>query len=188
MSKRLFIPMLAALALLAPAVSGAKDKPRSEKGKTPWIHIEVLEHGQDGSKVKVNLPLTLARNVIDMAPDDVISHGHIRIEDSNFTVSDLRALWKGLKEAGDAEFVTVQDEDGQTVRVYREKDRVFAVVEGGHDGTVHVEVPVSLVDALLSGQDEELDMEAALAELEQMGPGEIVRVEDGEDLVRIWIE
>ena len=39
------------------------------------------------------------------------------------------------------------------------------------------------------GDDEdELDMEAALAELQKMDRGEIVRVEDGNDTVRIWID
>lgn len=187
LSKRLLIPILAGLALLAPAVSGAKDKPRSDS-KTPWIHVEVTEHGQDGAKVKVNLPLTLARTALNMVSNEDISGGHIRIEDNDISVADMRQLWNELKKAGDAEFVTAEEEDGQTVRVYRKGDRVFAEVQGGDEGTAHVEIPVALVDALLSGNGDELDLESALAELERIGPGEIVRVEDGEDLVRIWIE
>ena len=52
---------------------------------------------------------------------------------------------------------------------------------------VRVEVPVSLVDAFLSGEGEEGNMEAAVAEL-QKRRGDIVRVKDDDSNVRIWID
>jgi hypothetical protein len=48
-------------------------------------------------------------------------------------------------------------------------------------------VPVSLVDAFLSGEGEEGNMEAAVAEL-QKRRGDIVRVKDDDSSVRIWID
>jgi hypothetical protein len=173
---------LLALAILIPATGGARDR-----DATPWIHVEVLEDGGNGAKVKVNLPLSLAKMAMDMAPEEILSQTHVRIEDEDWTVADIRKLWSELKNAGEAEYVTMEDGD-ETVRVFRKGDRLFVHVDGDAGETVRVEVPVSLVDALLSGPEDELDLAAALDELQKMDSGEIVRVEDGGDLVRVWID
>jgi hypothetical protein len=102
-------------------------------------------------------------------------------------VADFRGLWKELKATGDAELVSVEEE-GQSVHVGRRGDVVEIRVEKPR-GTeqVQVQVPVSLVDALLSGEDEELNLKAAIAEL-QKRRGDIVRVNDEDSTVRIWID
>ena len=53
--------------------------------------------------------------------------------------------------------------------------------------TVRIEVPVSLVDALLSGEGEEANVEAAIGELKKRR-GDIVRVQDDDSHVRVWID
>jgi hypothetical protein len=59
--------------------------------------------------------------------------------------------------------------------------------EGGE--TVRVRMPIGMLDALLAGEGEELDVRGALAYLRGAGRhGELVRVEEGEDLVRIWVD
>ena len=50
-----------------------------------------------------------------------------------------------------------------------------------------IEVPVTLVDALLGGRSDRLDLKAALAELTDER-GDIVTVRDGEKRVRVWID
>ncbi len=183
MKKQFFIIMTLALALLIPGLVNAKDKKSG-----PWIHVEVLEDGSDGASVKVNLPLSLAQMAMGMIDEGEIKGGKIQFDEADLTVSDMRQLWNELKDAGDAEFVTVEEED-QTVRIFRKGSRVFVNVDGRGGEKVRVELPVALVDALLSGEEEdELDVEAALAELQKMDSGEIVRVEDGKDTVRIWID
>jgi hypothetical protein len=183
MKKQAFTVLILALALLIPGLSVAKDQKSG-----PWIHVEVLEDGSDGAKVKVNLPLSLAEMALGMIEDGDIHGGKIRFDDTDLSVSDLRAMWKELKNAGDAEFVTVEEKD-ETVRVFRKGNRVFVNVDGRKGEKVRIELPVALVDALLSGDDDdELDMAAAMTELQKMGSGEIVRVEDGKDTVRIWID
>jgi plasmid stabilization system protein ParE len=57
----------------------------------------------------------------------------------------------------------------------------------GDGEQVRVEVPVSLVDALLSGEGEEANIQAAIAELRKRR-GDIVRVHDEDSKVRIWID
>ena len=194
MMHKLFVPAALVLSLLAPATAPASDRsgtPTTSKDsskKNPWIHIEVLEAGQKEAKVKVNLPLKLARTALEMAPDDVMDEGHIRFDHNDLSVSDLRKLWKEVRDAGDAEFVTVEEKDA-TVKVSRKGSKLYVNVDDRKEGDqVRVEVPVSLVDALLTGSGDTLNVDAAVAELERMGPGEVVHVLDGEDSVRIWIE
>ena len=52
---------------------------------------------------------------------------------------------------------------------------------------VRVEVPTSLVDALLSGEGDEANVEAAILELRKRR-GDIVRVQDDDSHVRVWID
>lgn len=188
MTKQILVLTVLALALLLPSVSDARDR-NKDSSKGPWIHIEVLEDGEEGASVKINLPLSMARIALEMAPEEVFSEGRIQIDDRDFTVDDLRKLWKELRETGDAEFVTVKD-GHESVRVFRKGDRIFVQTDTdeGEDEMVRIEVPVALVDALLSGRGDELDFEAAIAALEDMDTGDIVLVRDGDDTVRIWID
>ena len=176
------------IAVLALGLNALQVPTAAAADKGPWIHVEVLEEGGEGASVKVNLPLSLARTVIDMAPDHVFSEGHIQIEENcELTVDEIRAVWKELESAGDAEFVTVKDKN-ESVRVFRKADRLFVHVDGNNNEKVRVEVPIALVNALLSGPEDELDFEAAIDELMKMDNGDIVTVQDGRDMVRVWIE
>ena len=61
-------------------------------------------------------------------------------------------MWNELRDAGDAEFVSVEGDD-ETVSVRRVGDKVHVDVDDHEDGDqVRVEVPVSVVDALFSGE------------------------------------
>jgi hypothetical protein len=53
---------------------------------------------------------------------------------------------------------------------------------------VEVKIPLSVVDALLSGKKDELDLIAGLHMLSAQGDTELVSVKDGEDTVRVWID
>jgi hypothetical protein len=162
--------------------------------QTPWIHVEVNEGGSDNSHVKVNLPLSLIEVAMDAVPEKVLERGHIRIHsDDDVDVEDLRRMWSELRKTGDSELVSVEKDD-QSVSVRREGNLVLVNVEerngkdqDGKDHKVVVQVPVSVVDALLSGQGQELNLKGAISELKSLR-GEIVRVDDGGDKVRIWID
>ena len=53
--------------------------------------------------------------------------------------------------------------------------------------SVQIEIPVDVVDALLSGDEEEFDLPAALDRLSEKR-GDIVNVADGDETIRIWID
>jgi len=157
--------------------------------QNPWIHVRVENSGKKASKVHVNLPLSVVQAVLEVAPEKIVSKGRIHLDhhDTDLSVSDLRRLWTELKATGEAELVSIEEDD-QTVTVSRQGELFVVRVDSPsekHD--VHVEVPVGVVDALLSGEGEELNIKDALEQLKGLR-GDIVRVTDDETTVRIWID
>jgi hypothetical protein len=187
--------ILAAAGLLGLAALYAA--PIAAQSGTPWLHVRV-EEKKDATKVSVNIPLSVVEAVLKASPDFFEKHGKIRIgHDHGFKMADLRKVWKELAAVGDAELVSVESDD-QNVKVLRKGDLVQVFVDQkprpGKDGekgkgaeTVRVEVPTSLVDAFLSGEGEEGNVEAAILELRKRR-GDIVRVHDDESHVRVWID
>lgn len=157
--------------------------------QTPWIHIDVVEGDENGAHVKVNLPLSLVHVAISMMPDKI--EAEFNKAQHGISLSDLRNLWQALKETGDAEFVTVESEK-QNVRVARVGDLIQIRVTDANsaenaENKVEVDVPTSVVEALLGSDSEMLDVAAAIKQLEARR-GDIVRVNDGKSKVRIWID
>lgn len=182
------------------ALSAVAATPVAAQTATPWLHVRV-EEAKDASKVSVNLPLSVVEAVLKASPELIERHGRIHLGREHgrhgLKLADLRRVWKELAAVGDAELVTVESED-ENVKVQRKGDLVLVLVEQkartDKDGKklkgaeqVRVEVPVSLVDALLSGEEDEANVEAAILELRKRR-GDIVRVQDDDSHVRVWID
>jgi hypothetical protein len=154
----------------------------------PWLHVQVNEGAR--SKVNVNLPLSLVQVALASAPDTVVKDGHFQFhgsEGSRLSVADMRKLWKELKDAGDTDFVSVEEED-ETVNVSRKGDLVMIRTQKtGSKEAVRVDVPVSLVDVMLSGEGDQVDLQKAFAELAKRR-GDVVNVTDDDSTVRVWID
>jgi len=185
---------LGTLALAALATAAA---PVAAQTATPWLHVRV-EEAKDATKVAVNLPLSVVEAVLKASPEMIERHGKIHLgREHGLKLADLRKVWKELAAVGDAELVTVESDD-ENVKVQRKGDVVLVLVDQkprtDKEGKatkrgeqVRVEVPVSLVDALLSGEGEEANIEAAVTELRKRR-GDIVRVQDDDSHVRVWID
>jgi len=158
------------------------------QGPTAWLHVRVEEAAKK-SRVSVNLPVSVVEAALQAAPEKILSDGRLRLgnEGHDVKVADLRRAWKELRATGDAELVTVEEQD-ETVRIARAGNLVIVHVEkpAGRE-SVRVEVPVEVVDALLSGEGNELNIRAAFTLL-QKRRGDIVRVNDDDSTVRIWID
>ena len=180
MKKVLLIAVAALLLMTSPILA-----------QTPWVHVEVEEGGDGDTHVKVNLPLSVVQVALEAAPEKFLEDGKIHLHkmDHDLDVEDLRKIWAELRAAGDAEFVSVEGDD-ETVHISRQGDLIRIVVDAREEGRseqVRVEVPVAVIDALFSGDDESLNLRDALEELKTQR-GDIVRVDDGETRVRIWID
>jgi hypothetical protein len=127
-----------------------------------WLHIRVDEANSE-ERVSVNLPLSVVEMVLAAAPEKIVEKGRIKFhgKEHGLDVADLRAIWNELAAAGDADLVSIEKED-ETVHVARQGDRLTVrVVKKGGSEEVTVDLPARVVDALLSGEGDELNIAAA---------------------------
>ena len=157
----------------------------------PWLHVQITSVDEGAENVSVNVPLSAAEPMLALVPHRILSDGRLSLagRDMPIDIGAMRDLWRALTEVGDTEFVTVEGGD-ETVRVARAGDQIVVRVEERDDGeaeTVDVQLPIVVVDALLSGDGETLDVRAAVESLGALR-GDIVRVNEGERQIRIWID
>ena len=179
----------ALLLVLATAVASAATmgRPATQQGSEPWIHVEIS--GDSGANVNLNLPLAAVTAMLALAPETIVQDGQLQLGDSEVSVSAIREMWRELRAAGDVEFVTIQQDD-QDVRIARQGDMILVNVtdrDGNGDEEVRVEIPVPVVDALLSGDGDTLNIRATVDELSMLR-GELVRVIESDNNIRIWID
>ena len=117
-----------------------------------------------------------------------LREGKIILGDERLDV-DVHAILEALRTVGDAEFVTVESAD-ETVRVAKQGGYLVATVDErtGSEDKVNVRIPFQVVEALLSGGADELDLVAAVRALSQHGDGVLVTVQDKKTNVRVWVD
>lgn len=157
----------------------------------PWLHVQITGENDGAENVSVNVPLSAAEPMLALVPHRILSDGQLSLagRDLPFNVAAMRDLWRALTEVGDTEFVTVQGED-ETVRIARTGDQITVQVEEREEEgseTVDVQLPIVVVDALLSGDSDTLNVRAAVQRLGELR-GDIVRVSEDERQIRIWID
>ena len=160
-----------------------------EAAAQAWLHVQIT--GDGAENVNVNLPLSVAEPLLALAPDRILPDGQLDLAKQGLpvSVSAMRDTWRALMDVGDTEFVTVEG-DGETVRIARNGDQIEVRVEdrgGDGDETVEVLLPVPVVDALLSGDGDTLNVRAAIARLSELR-GDIVRVTEDQRQIRVWID
>jgi hypothetical protein len=208
--------ILLGVGLAALAVLGATNA--AAQSSTAWLHVRVEEARDSSKvSVNLPLSVVEAVLKSSPELLERHGHIHIG-DTHGLKMTDLRRAWKELAAVGDAELVSVESDDqnvkvmrkGDLVQVFvdhkpraakaakevekadkgdkAEKAEKPEKADKGRGGeTVRIEVPVSLVDALLSGDGDEANVEAAILELKKRR-GDIVRVQDDDNHVRIWID
>ena len=162
-----------------------------DTGPQPWLHVQVTGEDDGAENVAVNVPLSAAEPLLALVPHRILSDGQLSLagRELPINVGAMRDLWRALMEVGDTEFVAV-DGDDETVRIARVGDQITVQVEDRDeegDETVDIQLPIVVVDALLSGNGDALDVRAAVERLGELR-GDIVRVTEDERQVRIWID
>lgn len=151
------------------------------------------DHGREeaGFDLNINLPLSAVEPLVNLVPHRVLSDGQFALagHEVPLNISAMRDLWRAIAAVGDTEFLTV-DAGDETIRVARVGDEIrVQVKECDEDGveTVDIRLPVVVVDALLSGNGETLNVGAAVERLADLR-GDIVRVTGADHQVRVWID
>ena len=207
----------AALAVMtAFAASGAAiglHAAQAQQGPQPWIHLDMTGERAD-MNMNINLPLAAIEAALALAPEAIVDgDGQLQLGGRReIPVAAVRAAWMQLRDAGDIEIANIQN-GPQSIRVAREGATLLVDVIGtdeddtehegdgdvGHDGDgdgdrdrdgigeVQIRVPVSVVDALLAGDGDTLDVRAAIQELSALR-GEMVQVIQPDARIRVWID
>lgn len=185
MMKRLVMALAGAMIVSAGAVQ-AQPATETSREDAKWIHVRVDE--AEGAKVAINLPISLVDVAVDMAKEEALDAEDFELDpNGKVKIEDLRRMWQELKGAGDAEFVNVQDGD-EHVRIFRRGDEVHVQVDEDGEQKVRIEMPSSIVDALLSSEGDQLNVEAAARELGRIGEQDVVTINDEGTTVRIWVD
>ena len=169
----------------ASVMMGGAQGGQPEGEPTPWIHIDVA--GGTGN-MNLDLPLAVIEAALAMAPGTIVSDGQLQLGgDQEIPLAAIRTIWHQLRDAGDIEFGPLQFE-GQDVQIVREGESVLLTVNAGDvEAEMRVEVPVVVLDALLSGEGELLNVRAAIEALSPLR-GEVVRVMGAGNNIRVWID
>lgn len=151
-----------------------------------WLHVRV--DGDGSTKVSVNLPLSLVEKAMPMLPMNHMHHTGIDVDGWEMEIADLRELWQEVKSSPDMTFVTVE-EDSETVRVWKENNHLYVKVsESDGEDHVSVRIPIAVIDAILDGEGNELNLRAGIEALADLGEGELVTVNEADQRVKVWVD
>lgn len=153
-----------------------------------WLHVRVIDKGHEGETVRVNVPMSVAEQVLPAIKANELHDGKIAIKGKIENV-ELRAILNAIQNSPDNEFVTVEKAD-ENVRVAKAGNFLLIKVRQnrGKAETVDVKVPIPVVGAMLSAGSDELDVLAGLRALKAYGDIDLVTVKDGTESVHIWVD
>lgn len=166
-----------------------------------WVHVKVIEAGEDGERVRINIPLSLAEKVLPTIKADKLRDGKIKIDEHTTDKVDLRAFLEAVRDAQDNEYVRVESSH-EDIRVAKSGGFLLIKVqdfdpanrktsqpgEHKHRSTVNVKVPFPVVNALLSGEKDELNVLAAIRVLSDYQDVDLVTLGDESSTVRVWVD
>ena len=148
-----------------------------------WIHIRVVEGDHRPTSVEVNLPLRLVERLAPMLEDYQHRDAEIHLGHEELNVEELRSIWARVK-GGET---VIENDTILVLRADSRGDQLVVTERDGGDG-VEVTLPADVVEALLSGPGDHLDLEAAVRTLTRHGEGELVSATDDGTIVRIWLD
>lgn len=183
--KKILAAALVAGALAAMPALAVK---KSVQPEDLWLHVKV--HAAEGDeRTTINLPLSLVQGFIALVPDTARGSARIRVDDREITVPELRAMWRDLRRRPDATWMTTDSRDGR-VRIAKRGGYLYIQSEERQprNEEAEIRIPVPVVDALLSGREDQFDLGAAISALARHGKGELVAVSSDNETVRIWVD
>ncbi len=183
--------------VILPALLFALSLPASAAG--PYFHLDIRSgpeghaarhHGDGSGRVSIDVPVSFVQALAALIPDGIHSGGKIVIDDHEIPPSQLRKIWREVRNLPEAKIATFEDREGRLTVSKTGGHLVFRATDprDAKGGEAVVRIPAAVVDALLSGDPGELDFSAAIDALARNGRGELVAVTEDRDTVRIWVD
>ena len=153
-----------------------------------YLHVRV-NNPATHELVRINLPLSLAEQVIPAINDGKLRAGKVEVGHLTADNINIKAILNALKTAPEGEFVTVEEPDNN-VRVAKQGGQlVVHVIDNHSKQKVDVTIPWDVAQALISDTSEDqLNVEAAIKALENAADTTLVSVTGDDENVRIWID
>jgi len=158
-------------------------------GGEQYLHVKVQD-GAKGESVNVNVPLSMAEEIIPAISNKRLHDGCVTIRQADMNGIDVRTILDAVRAAPDNEFVTVREKD-QSVRVAKRNGNIIVYVRNreNNDQRVDVTVPLTVVNALFAtAKRDQLDIAAAIRALSSSGSTFLVTVQDASHNVRVWVD
>lgn len=156
--------------------------------KGAWVHVRMVDDSEDGDHVSINMPVQTIAAMLPMIESEDLKDGRIRIDGRELDGQDLRTLWASIRDAEDGTFLTM-DTKHEKVQVAKAGNLLTIRCDDDAEGDrVDVKVPIAVVNALLSGEAEELNLLAGLEAMEEHGHEIQVTVNDEHTALRIWVD
>jgi len=154
-----------------------------------WFHVQV--DSKDSEQVKVNLPLSVLSAVLPIVDKELnlekFQGEEIEFDGKTLTIEEIRTIWNSVREGGSYELANIVSDD-TTVRVFIDEEFLMVKTDETEGDKVNVQIPVKIVDVLLSGSDNQLNIQGALEALQDLGSQQLVLVEAEDATVRVWID
>jgi hypothetical protein len=152
-----------------------------------WVHVHVEETAKSET-VKINLPISVIETMLPVIQEKSMRDGTININDRELRIEELRKVWQDIRDAGDMDFISIEKPDGN-VRVYIQGNYLMVQPEEkSRKSKVDIRIPLQVVDAMLSGKGNELNLAAGVKALRDSGVKDIITVKDEDTSVRVWID
>ena len=155
-----------------------------------FLHVQVSDSGHNGENVNVNLPLNVAEKVLPTIDKGPLHYGRVTVPNDALQGIDVPTILDAVRTSPDNQIVSVK-QGTQNIDVSKSRGNIIVHVKDSkaRGQNVDVTVPLSVVNALFNGtQKDELDVAAALQELDKVGNDFMVTVEDANEHVRVWID
>jgi hypothetical protein len=149
------------------------------------VVVDVQEHGPDGHRIMVPVPLVFAQAALAAAP--VVAEKELRLPDEALDHIGLaREVLEALAAAPDGVLVHVEERD-EEVLIRKEGDKLVVRVHHRNGEDVSVNVPLHVAMSALPGPDGRISTLALAGSLGGVRFTDLVEVHDGDDHVRIWV-
>ena len=181
--RRSILPAVTTLLLSAAMLTGASVQ--------RWIHVRVEKANGASGDVSFNVPIELASAVLPAIPSDHDHHGKFNIQ-ASINGADLRALLDSIRNSPDNVFVTMERHDAEVSVAKSGRSLLIKIVkkptpEHRSGKTIAVKAPISVVRALLSGNSDEIDVNAGIHALALEGEVDVT-VNSEKETVRVWTD
>jgi hypothetical protein len=146
--------------------------------------LKLALEGKNGS-----LELTLPMDGEHSAVKDAFSKMKLDADSDGPGASRLRTAWAEIKRSGGTETISMNDADNRATLTNEHGTAVVRIASvSDPQSKVTLRIPADAMDALLAGNTDKLDYDAALHAMWKRGRGEVIRVDANDASIRLRLE